>query len=166
MDRQTKVYKKLDQLGIQYKINRHKPVFTIEEFDTLDFNNLGVIVKNLFLRDAKGRRHFLVVMHKDKKANLKDLRLQLESTALSFASEDRLQKYLDLTKGSVTPLGIINDEKCLVDVIFDKDLVGDTVLGVHPNDNSATVWISYNNLKSVIEDNGNKIKYVDMNSFL
>lgn len=163
MSKEEKVYKRLDELKIEYSVKTHRAVFTIDEYEQLDLNSNGDVVKNLFLRDAKGKRHFLVVLHKGKKVNLKDLRVQLDSSALSFASETRLEEHLNLTKGSVTPLGIINDSKSLVEVIFDKDLVvGDRVLGVHPNINTATVWISFNNLKRVIENNGNKIRYVSV----
>jgi len=162
MSKQQKVYERLDKLEIDYKVTHHKAVFTIEETEELSLDTGGNFVKNLFLKDARGRRHFLVVLEKDKKVNLKDLRGKLESSALSFASEERLEKYLQLTKGSVTPLGIINDDECKVEVIFDQDLIGEEIIGVHPNDNTATVWISFENLKEVIEENGNIIKYVEI----
>jgi Ala-tRNA(Pro) deacylase len=79
---------------------------------------------------------------------------------LTFASEERLFKYLQLRKGEVTPLGIINDLDALVEVVLDKDLIGKNKLGVHPNDNTATVWISFDDLKKIIEQNGNMIHYV------
>ncbi|MTK11080.1 MAG: prolyl-tRNA synthetase associated domain-containing protein, partial [Clostridiaceae bacterium] len=69
-------------------------------------------------------------------------------------------KYLKLEKGEVTPLGVINDEEGSVEVVFDNDLIGKTKLGVHPNDNTATVWISFEDLKKVVDNNGNKIKYL------
>ncbi|GAB6180919.1 hypothetical protein JCM14036_22380 [Desulfotomaculum defluvii] len=79
---------------------------------------------------------------------------------MSFASEGRLFKYLHLHKGEVTPLGIINDNEAFVEVVFDNDLVGKNKLGVHPNVNTATVWISFDDLKKIIEQNGNKIYFV------
>lgn len=79
---------------------------------------------------------------------------------MSFVSEERLFEYLHLQKGEVTPLGIINDAAALVEVILDNDLVGRNKLGFHPNDNTATVWISFDALKKVIEKNGNMIHYV------
>lgn len=162
MNKQENVYKILDDLKIKYKVIQHQAVYTIDDLDELCISvEDGNIVKNLFLRDAKGKRHFLVVMDKNKKIDLKALRKQLECSVLSFASEERLQKYLKLSKGSVTPLGVINDINCCVEVIIDKDLIGLT-LGVHPNENTATILISFNDLKTVIEKNGNTIKYVDV----
>lgn len=160
MDKQQKVFQKLDELNIKYEIINHPAVFTIEEMDDLGIGDHGDICKNLFLRDAKGKRHFLVVLNKDKQANLKSIAQQIGCTALSFASEERLSKYLKLSKGSVTPLGVINDENCSVEVVFDRDLIEKEKLGVHPNENTATIWISFNSLKKLIEYNGNKIDYV------
>lgn len=160
MSAQEKVFEKLNELNIKYEVMNHPAVFTIEEMDALNITNQGDVCKNLFLRDEKGKRHFLVVLDKDKKADLKSIQKQLGSTRLSFASAERLDKYLKLQKGEVTPLGVINDEECAVEVVFDNDLVGKTKLGVHPNDNTATVWISFEDLKKVIDQNGNKIKYL------
>ncbi|WP_026477104.1 prolyl-tRNA synthetase associated domain-containing protein [Alkaliphilus transvaalensis] len=160
MNKKEQVFKKLDELKIPYEVIYHEAVFTIEEMNDLGISNDGDVVKNLFLRDAKGKRHFLVVMDKDKKADLQSIQQQLGSTVLSFASENRLEKFLQLSKGAVTPLGVINDTKALVEVIFDKELIGKTRLGVHPNDNRATIWISFDNLKTLIEKNGNDIKYI------
>lgn len=165
MDQQMKVYEKLDELGIEYCLTHHEAVYTIEEMDNLGISKEGDVVKNLFLRDAKGKRHFLVVLDKDKKADLEGIREQLDSTALSFASEERLNKYLKLTKGAVSPLGVLNDLDCMVEVYFDKDLIGKEKLGVHPNDNTATLWVSYHNLKKIIEATGHKIEYIEVKPY-
>lgn len=161
-DRQAKVFKKLHDLGIEYQLINHPAAFTVEEMDRLNLNQYGTGCKNLFLRDAKGKRHFLVVMEKDKKADIKSIQEQLGCTRLGFASEDRLFKYLQLRKGEVTPMGIINDFEATVEVVLDHDLAGKDKLGVHPNDNTATIWISFDALKKVIEHNGNTIHYVSI----
>ncbi|AJQ25630.1 prolyl-tRNA synthetase associated domain-containing protein [Pelosinus fermentans] len=162
MENQQKVFEKLDELKIKYEVMNHPAVYTIEEMDELGIANLDDVCKNLFLRDYKGKRHFIVVLDKDKQADLKKMREQLGTTALSFASEERLQKYLQLSKGAVTPFGIINDTNCAVEVVFDKDLIGKKSLGFHPNENTATVWVSFDDIKEVIQQNGNKIAYVTM----
>lgn len=162
MNQKEKVLEMLNTLGIEYQIMNHPAVFTIEEMDNLDITQHGDVCKNLFLRDAQGKRHFLVVLNKDKKADLKSIQMQLGCSKLSFASEERLFKYLQLTKGEVTPLGIVNDPDALVEVVLDKDLAGKNKLGVHPNDNTATVWISFESLKKIIEQNGNTIHFVNI----
>jgi len=154
-----KVLEVLHVLDIEYQLMNHPAAFTVEDMDKMDMNRFGEGCKNLFLRDDKGRRHFLVVLAKDKMADLKSIQAQLGCSRLGFASEERLYKYLKLHKGEVTPLGIINDRDALVEVVIDNDLVGKTKLGVHPNDNTATVWISFDALKKIIEHNGNKIHF-------
>lgn len=162
MEKQQKVFQRLKELNIAYEVVNHPAAFTIEEIDALKLDDKGDIVKNLFLRDGKGKKHFLVILEKSKNVDLKNLRNQLGTSRLGFASEERLEKYLQLTKGSVTPLGIINDQTHSVTVVVDKDLLNKKKLGVHPNDNTATVFITYADLKKVIEGNGNKIILVEI----
>ena len=135
-----KVYDALAAAGIEYERVDHPPVFTIEEMDALELPHPEAVVKNLFLRDAKGKRHFLVVLPGHRQADLRTLGERL-GTKLSFASEERLEKYLGLTKGSVTPLGVLNDEDRAVELIFDEELKTMPLLGVHPNHNTATVFL-------------------------
>lgn len=162
MEVQQKVFDKLTDMGIKYDIIEHPPVYTIEEMERLDITDKAEVCKNLFVRDAKGKKHFLIVLSKDKKADLAKLAVQIGSTKLSFASDERLDKYLGLKKGAVSPLGIINDIGKAVEVVFDKELIGKTNLGVHPNDNTATVVMSYDDLKKLIAENGNRIIYVNV----
>lgn len=162
-EQKKKVYAELERLGISYQIIEHPAVYTIDEMASLEmFQDNPWVVKNLFLRDASGKRHFLVVLDNKKKADLKSIRLQLGTSTLSFASEDRLMKHLQLTKGSVTPLGIINDVEQAVEVVLDRDLVGREQIGVHPNDNTATVMISYPDLQLLIMEHNNSIHIIDL----
>lgn len=162
MSEQQKVYDTLKRFNISYELIFHSAVYTIEEMDKLDIPSDVNIVKNLFLRDDKGKNHYLVFLRKDKTVNLKELKVKLNSTSLGFASEERLFKYLGLVKGSVTPLGIINDKEHKILVVCDNDLVGQEKLGVHPNDNTATVIIAFSDIKKVIEENGNNLVYLDI----
>ena len=114
------------------------------------------------MKNSNGKKHYLVVLKGDKKADLKSIKSQINSTALSFASEERLEKYLGLSKGSVTPLGIINDEEHLVNIVLDEDLKKEEIIGVHPNVNTSTVFISYNDLIKFINSFGNEIFYVNI----
>ena len=98
----------------------------------------------------------------DEEADLKSIKSQINSTALSFASEERLEKHLGLSKGAVTPLGIINDDEHLVNIVLDEDLKNEEILGVHPNVNTSTVFISYNDLIKFINSFGNEIFYVNI----
>jgi len=163
VEQKQKVYQELDRLEIKYEIIEHSAVYTIEEMDSLEvFHDNPSVAKNLFLRDASGKHHFLVVMDKDKKADLKLIRKQLGASTLSFASEERLMEHLKLKKGSVTPLGIINDQKHIVEVVIDSTLVDREYIGVHPNDNTATVILSYHDLCIYLQMNGTTLHIINI----
>jgi len=156
------IYQKLDEMGIPYEVTDHPAVYTIEEMDQLQLCALGEVCKNLFLRDARGKRHFLVSIPGHKQVNLAQLAQQLGSSRLSFASTQRLMDHLGLEKGSVTPLGVLNDSSHQVEVVFDRELRGFPRLGVHPNRNTATVWLSFAGLEQVVASCGNPITYVTL----
>lgn len=162
MNKKERVLKKLDELNIKYELIDHLPVYTIEEMKNLNLEEKGHIVKNLFLKNSNGKKHYLVILKSDKKANLKSIKSQIESSTLSFASEERLEKYLGLLKGAVTPLGIINDNNHCVSVIIDEDLKNQSIIGVHPNVNTSTVFISYDDMIKFINTFGNEILYVNI----
>ena len=156
------VLEKLKELQIEYDIVEHIPVYTIEEMENLgpDYFKGAHICKNLFLRDAKGKRHFLVIIGQDKKADIKSIEAQIGCTRLSFASPERLDKYLKLQKGSVTPFGLINDVEKQVEVVIDRDLMNKNKLGFHPNINTATVLISFKDLEKFLKEQKNKVTYI------
>lgn len=162
MEKKEKVLKKLDELNIKYEVVDHPPVYTIEEMENLNLEGKGHVVKNLFLKNSNGKKHYLVVLKGDKKADLKSIKSQIQSSALSFASEERLEKHLNLLKGAVTPLGIINDKEHCVNVVIDDDLKNQNTLGIHPNVNTSTVFISYNDMIKFINNFGNEILYVNI----
>ena len=147
----------LEEKNIPFEWVEHKAVFTIEEMEELGLESMDEIAKNLFLRDQKGKRHFLVVVKGLKQVNLKELGEKL-GTKLSFASEERLEKYMGLTKGSVTPLGVLNDENCAVEVYIDEDLCKLKRIGVHPNENTASVYLSPDVLLNIIREHGNPVE--------
>lgn len=154
------MYETLARAGVHYQVVEHEPVYTIEEMERLDFPAGVEIAKNLFLRDGKGKRHFLVVLHKNKNADLRGLGEKLNAGKLSFASEQRLEKHLGLGKGAVSPFGALNDDDRAVEVVFDRDLAAHPLIGVHPNDNTATVILSCPDLLRVVEEHGNALLFV------
>lgn len=149
----------LDEKKMNYEWMDHQAVFTMEEMDAAGITEKGPVCKNLFLRDAKGKNHYLIVLPEEKKADLIRLAEQLDSTKLSFASAERLEKYLGVAQGSVSPFGILNDEAHQVTVVFDRDLSTKPVVGVHPNDNTATVWLKFRDLESIIKEAGNITRF-------
>ena len=161
MDKKTFIYQWLDQNHIPYQTREHPAVFTMEELSNLNLENPSAICKNLFLRDQKGKRHFLVMVDGEKRIDLKTLG-EKTGHRLSFASEERLKKYLNLEKGSVTPLGIFFDEEKAVEVLCDSSLAEKPLIGVHPGENNATVFLSPRDLESLIKDHGNSFTWTDL----
>jgi len=158
------VLKKLEELGLGYELAKHTPVYTIEDMNNLDPNIFkgAEICKNLFLRDQKGKRHFLVVLCSEKQANLNAIQEQAAATRLSFASSERLEKHLKLESGHVSPMGLINDESGNVEVLFDKDLKNKELLAVHPNTNEASILINFNDLEKFVKETKHEIKYINI----
>lgn len=145
-DQKKRVYDALDKMKIKYEAVEHEPVYTMEDMDRLGLTKKGTLCKNLFLRDSKGKRHFLVTADENTKIDLKNLSRQLGAGNLSFASEERLEKYLGLKQGSVTPFGLMNDTDHAVEFFIDKSLSRCKSLGIHPLENTATVFLSYKDL--------------------
>ncbi len=152
----------LDNLGIEYSFARHPAVHTIAEMMELGLEDENEVAKNLFLRDSKKKHYFLITLDQHKSANLKELSIALGVKGLTFASEDDLMKYLRLERGAVTPLGILNDEERAVTVVLDRAVLEYQSLGVHPNVNTASVWLKPGDLVRAVEHHGNKIIIMDM----
>ncbi len=159
-----KVYDFLNSQNIKYDVTDHAPVFTMEEMQAEGIDKSGTICKNLFIRDQKGKKHFLVTADDATRINLKELGTKLEAGKVSFASAERLEKYLGVTTGCVSPLGILNDAEHAVTVVLDKKLVGLDRLGVHPNDNTSTLFLSFDDLIKAVEAIGNDYIIVDFES--
>ena len=123
-------------------------------------NVSGAHCKNLFLRNKKGDKHYLVICEESKKVDLKELSERLELERLSFASEERLDKYLGLKPGSVSPFGIINDSRREVEVLVDKELADWDKVNFHPNVNTATLTISFKDFEKFINCIGNRVLYI------
>ncbi|SMY33664.1 Prolyl-tRNA editing protein ProX [Photobacterium malacitanum] len=136
------IYNILDELSIDYQRYDHPAVFNCEQAHLLDLNIDGVATKNLFIRDRKGSRHFLVVVIADKNVNLKSLSQQLGVTSLRFASPRRLDKYIGTIPGAVSILDIIKDHHHEVELVIDKSIFNYSSLQCHPFTNTATLDIS------------------------
>ena len=151
----------LEDRGIGFESMRHDPVYTIDDMLALDMPHPEQIAKNLFLRDDKKRNYYLVVSREDRKVDLKALREVLGSRPLSMASEDDLWRFLKLRKGAVTPFGVLNDSEARVDLVIDSFFEG-SAMGIHPNDNTCTVWIGTSDLLSVIGDRCRSVQFKEL----
>jgi len=146
---------------IQFDIVEHDPVYTIDEMLRLNLPHAEAVAKNLFLRDDKKRNYYLLVVREEKKVDLKALKEKIVTRPLSFASEGDLNQLLGLTKGSVTPFGILNDEDRRVKVLIDQSF-WESLIGVHPNENTATVWMHIADLAEILEEHGNSVEFVEI----
>ena len=154
------MYATLNDLGISYETFNHPPVFTAEEADVHWAPIRGTRVKNLFLRNKKGDRHYLVILEVSKQADLKRLVQIVGDDRLSFGSAERLMATLGLTPGSVSPFGLIHDSKHAVRVIIDDDLRRAERLIFHPNINTASLTISVADLEKFLATTGNTVRWI------
>jgi Ala-tRNA(Pro) deacylase len=162
MDPAPAVYAALDALGIAYERYEHPAVFTAEDASTYWNPIPGTQCKNLFLRNKKGDRHYLVVLEISKRADLKDLVRLLGDDRLSFGSPERLMDRLGLTPGSVSPFGLINDADGSVRVLIDRDLKGAERLIFHPNINTASVVVSWSDLERFLATRKNSLSMISI----
>jgi Ala-tRNA(Pro) deacylase len=150
----------LEGLGIAFARYAHPPVFTVEEAERYWADIPATHCKNLFLRNAKGTRHYLVVLRHTRVADLKDLAARIGSDRLSFASPDRLQRILGLTPGSVSPFGLIHPGAREVVVVLDAALARAERLGFHPNVNTATITLTAADFSRFLDSRGNVVRQV------
>jgi Ala-tRNA(Pro) deacylase len=158
----TPIYAALAALGISYQVFEHPPVHTAEEAALYWASIPGTAVKNLFLRNKKGDRHYLVILGIEKQADLRQLVKVIGDDRLSFGSPERLQTHLGVTPGSVSPLGLIHDRSRSVRVIVDSDLREAERLIFHPNDNTASLTISGRDFVRFLEARGNSVRWVKL----
>lgn len=149
----------LGSLRIPYTRVEHPPVFTVEQARTHWRDLEGTHCKNLFLRNKKGTRHYLVILEETKTADLKHLTRFLEEDRLSFASPERLKRYLGLEPGAVSPFGLMHDVENEVAVLIDQDLEGAARIYFHPNVNTATVGLSFEDFERFLGHTGHAIRY-------
>ena len=119
--------------------------------------------KNLFVRDDKKRNYYLITVRGNKRVDFKKIKNDNNTRPLSFASEEDLMRIMNLLSGSVTPLGLLTDHELKVLFHLDKDFLnGKQIIGVHPNDNTATLWLKVTDLIDIIKEHGNKVKIIEL----
>lgn len=152
----------LNNQNIKYELVEHEEVHTIEDMDKLGLLDKGYVCKNLFLRNANGKMHFVLSCHHSKEVQVQEVAKKIGSTRLSFGSAERLEKYLKLENGYVSPFGVINDESKSVIFIFDKEIQNEKKVGFHPNTNKATIYLDFKEVKKIIEDHGNDVVFIKL----
>ena len=157
------IYEFIKNKNMWHEITEHEAVFTMEELSQIEMPYPGMDAKNLFVRDDKRREYYLITVKGEKRVNLKEFRKKYETKPLTFVSEEELKDIMGLTPGSVTPLGLLNDKEVKVIFYLDKDFLdGDGIIGVHPNENTATLWLKVNDLLTIIKEHGNVVNVVEI----
>lgn len=160
--RRQRVFDFLAAHEIEYSVYDHPEAPTIEiarEYWRADGSKH---CKNLFFRNHKGNRHYLVVFDSECSLAIRDLEQRLHQGKLTFASAERMERWLGLRPGSVSPFGLVNDEQNHVHLFLDRNLIDQPSLSFHPNDNTATVVISQPMFQRYLEAVGNSYEYIDL----
>jgi len=159
---QAELYDLLNKLDIKFEYYEHPPLATIDDalayWDNIDAGKC----KNIFFRNHKGNRHYLVILEHLSQLNIHDLEKRLKQGKLSFSSDKRLKKYLGLEPGSVSPFGLINDTEKHVHLFIDEKLMDYQKLAFHPNINTATLVISQTGFLSFLEYTGNSFEILKL----
>lgn len=154
------VYARLNALGIAFDIYEHPPVATVEEAERHWSAIVAMHFKNLFLRNQKGTRHYLVIVRHSTRADLRGIADQIGDGKLSFGSPERLMSHLGVTPGSVSPFGLIHDRDHGVRVAIDRSLKTADRVSFHPNVNTITLTLRREDFERFLADCGNPIQYV------
>lgn len=149
----------LKSRGIPFELAEHRAVYNMADLAEIVLPHPEADAKNLFVRDDKRRSYYLITVRGEKRVNLKAFRHAHGTRPLSFASDEELAALLALTAGSVTPLGLLNDETRRVALFIDEELLeGDGLIAVHPNDNTATVWLKTADLIALLREQGHSVE--------
>jgi Ala-tRNA(Pro) deacylase len=159
---QKELYEILNKLDIRFEYHEHPPVATIGDALThwKDYNSGRC--KNIFFRNHKGDRHYLVILEHLAKLDIKDLEKRLRQGKLTFASDKRLMNYLGVEPGSVSPFGLINDKENHVHLFIDEKLKDFDRLTFHPNINTASLVISKSDFLRFLSFTGNSFEFLKL----
>ena len=156
------IYQHLSEHDVSYQRFDHPPVYTCDEAKRLAPDMPGANTKNLFLRDNKGKRHFLVLVDYEKTVDLKQLSKVLGVSGLSLASAERLSKHLGVEPGSVSILAALNDSQGAVQVVVDKQLWLEDSFCCHPLVNTSTLVISRADIEKLLHVSGHQPQIVSV----
>ena len=146
LKKEIAVYDLLDRLEVEYTRIDHEAIFTIEGCRSID-SVLGIhLCKNIFLCNTQKTKFYLLMMPGEKRFVTKDFCHQIESPRLSFAPQEYMEEYLDITPGSVSVMGLMNDHEHHVQLVIDKDVLEEEFLGFHPCINTTSMRITMKDL--------------------
>ncbi|MBU5679141.1 prolyl-tRNA synthetase associated domain-containing protein [Blautia sp. MSJ-9] len=149
LEKEIRVYDLLDSLGISYQRVDHEPAMTIEACQDIDKLMGTHMCKNLFLCNRQETDFYLLLMPGDKKFKTKELSSQINTARLSFANETHMEELLDITPGSVSVMGLMNDKENKVQLLIDEDLLAHPYLGCHPCINTSSLCIKTDDILKI-----------------
>jgi len=152
----------LEKLDIGYQLYEHPPLPTIDIASQYWKDIPSRHCKNLFFRNHKGNRHYLVILDASRALDIHDLEKRLRQGKISFASDQRLEKHLSLKPGSVSPFGLINDLSKHVYVFLDETLKGADNISFHPNENTSTLVIKFKDFERFLEWTENGFEFLKL----
>lgn len=162
MDKQQ-IYSFLNEHDVWFEVTEHQAVYNMQEVSKVNLPYPNADAKNIFVRDDKKRKYYLITVDGSHRVDLKKFSQDHGTRNLSFASESDLKDKLGLSPGSVTPFGLLNNKAHDVDLYLDKQFTkGSGIIGVHPNDNTATVWMKIKDLANIIQEHGNQVVITDI----
>lgn len=150
LDKEIRVYDLLDSLGVEYERVDHEPAMTMAVCEEIDRVLNATICKNLFLCNRQQTEFYLLMIAGDKQFKTKDISAQIGSARLSFASPENMEKYLDITPGSVSVMGLMNDKDRCVKLLVDEEVLESEYLGCHPCINTSSIRLKVSDLTSKI----------------
>ena len=150
LDKEIRTYDFLDKLGIEYQRIDHEAAFTMEVCEEIDKTLGATICKNLFLCNRQKTDFYLLMIPGDKTFKTKELSHQIGSARLSFASPQDMEKYLDITPGSVSVMGLMNDQDKKVQLLNDEDVMKNPYFGCHPCNKTSSLKFTTEDLKNKI----------------
>ena len=148
LEKEIRVYDLLDKLEMEYYRTDHEPATTMEVCNDIDKILGTLICKNLFLCNRQKTQFYMLMMPGDKVFKTKDLSKQINSARLSFADEEYMQEFLDITPGSVSIMGLMNDMDNRVQLLIDREVLAEESLGCHPCTNTSSLKLK---TKEVLE---------------
>lgn len=140
LEKEIRTYDLLDKLGIGYERVDHEPAETMEACAAIDeILAPAVICKNLFLCNSQKTKFYLLMIREDKKFKTKEISKQINSARLSFGPPEFMQEFLDITPGSVSIMGLMNDKEKQVQLLVDEDVLQAEYFGCHPCINTSSL---------------------------
>ena len=157
----NQIYNLIKEKGLWHEIEEHEAVYNMDDLAKIKVLYPEYDAKNLFVRDDKKRNYYLITVKGNKKVDLNKFKNEYNTRRLSFASPNDLANILKLIPGAVSPLGLLNDDELKVSFYIDETfLKNKKIIGIHPNDNTATLWLKTEDLINIIKEHGTEIHII------